>query len=145
LKPAARRLVLACILSVGVVPVRLAGSGVGKPGSQPSESKASKKGKNNQKRVNGHVLGLRANLAGADLSHQDLRWVDLRYANLTAANLEGADLTGADLSHANLDRTVLFGAKLEGTRLLEASVQATIGGDFSLALPITPNIVRASH
>ena len=63
--------------------------------------------------LNGEGNGVRANLAGADLSYTNLSNTDLTGAVLSHADLTGANLTGADLSGANLkevyaDETTAF-------------------------------------
>jgi uncharacterized protein YjbI with pentapeptide repeats len=79
--------------------------------------------------------GVRANLAGINLSHANLAGAFLEYASLnaadlTAATLEGANLTDArlvdaDLSGANLRDANLRRANLSGAKLLNANLMYT--------------------
>lgn len=70
--------------------------------------------------VNGHRIGPRADLRGANL-----RWADLR-----RCNLEGADLRGADLTGARLGSALLQGANLEGAQLYLADIAGAMGLDL---------------
>jgi hypothetical protein len=54
----------------------------------------------NDKGLDDHTQGKRANLHGANLSKTDLSGANLRGANLHGANLHGANLHGANLSGA---------------------------------------------
>jgi len=73
------------------------------------------------------VKGLRANLAGinlscADLSATRLEFVSLTGADLSNANLEGADLTDASLVEARLDGATLRDANLRRADLSKATL-----------------------
>ncbi len=57
--------------------------------------------------VSGKDGGVRAELAGVDLTRADLYKAKLAYADLQGANLEGANLREAKLSSADLSKAHL--------------------------------------
>lgn len=82
--------------------------------------------------LRGDSNGVRANLAGADLTHVNLAKANLKSANLAGvslagaclkrANLKGANLAEANLAEANLNRSILANANLSGANLVRASL-----------------------
>jgi uncharacterized protein YjbI with pentapeptide repeats len=80
---------------------------------------------------------LRADLAGAQLSHVQLDGVSLMDANLTGADLIGAHISSVDFTYAALDSADLTGATVKGSDFTQASLQSTnlTGADLSCADP----------
>jgi hypothetical protein len=80
-------------------------------------------------------------LSGIDLSGADLFGVNLRNANLTNSNLRGvslieaelngADLSGADLTDAQLQRARIGFAVLDGAKIKQSQLHATIYRDVA--------------
>src|SRR5277367_404305 len=91
--------------------------------------------------VSGKDGGVRAELAGADLTRADLfkaklACADLRKADLTETNLSGADLTeaqagGAEFFRASLRQAILRRADFGAANFRDADVQ---GADFEGAI-----------
>ena len=75
--------------------------------------------------------GVRANLAGANLSRAILDGANLDGANLARANLYEASLAGANLDGANLYEANLYGAILAGANLSGAILD---GANLSRAI-----------
>ena len=84
--------------------------------------------------VRGDQAGVRADLAGADLSRANLERASLAYADLRGANLERANLREAKLNSADLTKVSLRGADLRKADLTEAHLagadltEAQVGG-----------------
>lgn len=91
------------------------------------------------------TIGIRADLAGYDLSQMDLTGYNLNLIDFSGANLSGsimsycnikksifnrANLTGAFLDSANLEGSELIGANLRGADLFDANLSFT-SLDFS--------------
>ena len=73
--------------------------------------------------VGGKDGGVRADLAGADLTRADLYKANLAYADLQGANLEEANLREAKLSSADLSKSYLRSADLRKADLTEANLK----------------------
>ena len=78
--------------------------------------------------VDGYLIGLEANLAGADLAHASLTGMTLTGAFLQGANLTDADLAGDTLNGTFLYSADLSGADLSGTDLSDAYLAGSGGG-----------------
>ena len=111
--------------------------------------------------INGYILGVYANLTGADLSNQDLSGFGLLGANLTNANLTNSNLqntflysanltntnmtnvtfTQGKLNYATLNGTILTGANLSGTNISNATLS---GVNFTNTNLTSANLTAAS-
>jgi hypothetical protein len=72
--------------------------------------------------INGHRIGPRASLKGADLARKDLTGANLQSAVLIEANLSSADLNGANLNDAKLVSAELYDANLTDAKLIGADL-----------------------
>jgi uncharacterized protein YjbI with pentapeptide repeats len=73
--------------------------------------------------INGQLVSLRADLAGANLSGANFRAADLSSANLEAADLSQANLRFAILRQANLNRVNLSLADMRSAIMQDATLQ----------------------
>ena len=88
-----------------------------------------------------HKGGVRAELAGLDLSRADLYKANLAYADLQGAKLEEANLREAKLASADLSRSNLRSADLRKADLTEANLS---GADLTEAQAGGAELFRAS-
>ena len=91
--------------------------------------------------VRGGDGGVRAELAGANLSRADLGKANLMYADLQGANLEGANLREAKLGSADLSKANLKGVDLRKADLTESHLN---GADLTEAQAGGTEFFRAS-
>ena len=104
-----------------------------------------------QRFVRGDESGVRADLAGADLSRVDFEGMNLDLVNFQGANLEGAKLynvrlSSADLSKANLRKADLRKADLTEAHLSGADLtEAQVGGAELFRTDLRQAILRRAN
>ena len=101
--------------------------------------------------VRGKEGGVRADLAGADLTRANLFRANLAYADLQGANLEGANLREAKLASADLSKSYLRNADLRKADCTEAHLsgadltEAQAGGTEFFRADLSQAVLRRTE